>query len=279
VTRRRFHQVDVFTSTPMLGNPLAVVHDAEGLSDDRMAAFARWTNLSETTFLLPPTDPEADYRVRILLPNGELPFAGHPTLGTCHAWLAAGGVPRQREEVVQQCGVGLVRIRRDGARLAFAAPPTKVEAVDPALLERVVPALGLAPAQVRSAAWLTNGPRQLALELDEAGSVLAMTPDHAALAKLCDVGVVGRHPAGSDIDLEVRFFVPLLGVPEDPVTGSFNASIARWMMADGRMPRRYVARQGKTMGRDGRIHLHDDGDQLWVGGDVVPLVEGTVALE
>jgi PhzF family phenazine biosynthesis protein len=276
--RRRFHQVDVFTSTPMLGNPLAVVHDAEGLGDDRMAAFARWTNLSETTFLLPPTDPAADYRVRILLPNGELPFAGHPTLGSCFAWLPAGGVPRRREEVVQQCGVGLVRIRRDGDRLAFAAPPTQVEAVDPSLLERVVVALGLPPGRVRSAAWLTNGPRQLALELDEAHSVLSMTPDHAALATLCDVGVVGRHPAGSDIDLEVRFFVPLLGVPEDPVTGSFNASIARWMMADGRMPRRYVARQGKTMGRDGRIHLHDDGDQLWVGGEVIPLVEGMVAL-
>jgi PhzF family phenazine biosynthesis protein len=275
---RRFHQVDVFTAQPLRGNPLAVVHDAQGLSDAQMADFARWTNLSETTFLLPPAHAEADYRVRIFTPGGELPFAGHPTLGSCFAWLAAGGAPRNDGEVVQECGVGLVRIRRDGTRLAFDAPPTKVEAVEPALLERVVRALGLQPRQMKAAAWLTNGPRQLALELDGAQSVLQLEPDHAALGQLCDVGVVGRHAAGGECDVEVRFFVPLLGVPEDPVTGSFNANLARWMIPDGRLPARYVAAQGTCMGRAGRVHLHDDGHTLWVGGDVVPLVEGMVRL-
>ncbi|MEW6704938.1 MAG: PhzF family phenazine biosynthesis protein [Pseudomonadota bacterium] len=277
--KRRFHQVDVFTAEPLRGNALAVVHDAQGLAEEQMAAFARWTNLSETTFLLPPAHPEADYRVRILTPGGELPFAGHPTLGSCFAWLAAGGRPQRADEVVQECGVGLVRIKREGARLAFAAPPTRVEAVDPALLESVCAALGLQPRQVKAGAWLTNGPRQLALEVDSAETVLALQPDHGALAKLCDVGLVGRYPAGQhEADVEVRFFVPLHGVPEDPVTGSFNANLARWLMADGRLPRRYVASQGSCMGRAGRVHLHDDGQSLWVGGEVVPLVEGSLSL-
>jgi PhzF family phenazine biosynthesis protein len=277
-TVRRFHQLDVFTARPLRGNPLAVVHDAQGLGDGQMADFARWTNLSETTFLLPPTHPQADYRVRIFTPGGELPFAGHPTLGSCHAWLAAGGQPQQAGEVVQECGVGLVRVKREGARLAFAAPPTKVEAVEPALLERVIAALRLQPPQVKAAAWLINGPRQLALELDDAQTVLRLEPDHSALAQLCNVGVVGRYPAGAECDAEVRFFVPLLGVPEDPVTGSFNANLGRWMIPDGRLPRRYVAAQGTCMGRAGRVHVHDDGQALWIGGDVVALVEGTVRL-
>lgn len=277
MTTYRFHQVDVFTEQPLRGNPLAVVHAAQGLSDAQMSAFARWTNLSETTFLLPPTDPGADYRVRILTPGGEMPFAGHPTLGSCFAWLAAGGVPRNGEEVVQQCGVGLVRIRRDGERLAFAAPPTQVEPVDAALLERVQGALGVQPRQLKAAAWLTNGPRQLALELDSAESVLALEPDMQALGQ-CDVGVVGRYPARGPADVEVRFFVPGHGVPEDPVTGSFNANLARWMIADGRLPARYVASQGTRMGRTGRVHLHDDGRSLWVGGQVVPLIEGMLSL-
>lgn len=277
----RFHQVDVFTAEPLRGNPLAVVHDAQGLNDVQMADFARWTNLSETTFLLPPTQPGADYRVRIFTPGGELPFAGHPTLGSCHAWLAAGGVPRQADEVVQQCGVGLVRVRRQGNRLAFAAPPTRVESVESALLVQVCAALGLQAGQVKAAAWLTNGPRQLALEVDSAETVLQLQPDHVALKQLCDVGVVGPYLSGSrsgGCDVEVRFFVPLHGVPEDPVTGSFNANLARWMMADGRLPRRYVASQGTKLGRAGRVILHDDGQTLWVGGDVVSLVQGTVQL-
>ena len=278
-TVRRFHQVDVFTATAMRGNPLAVVHDAEGLSDAQMADFARWTNLSETTFLLPPTDPAADYRVRIHTPGGELPFAGHPTLGSCHAWLAAGGRPKQEGVVVQQCAVGLVRVRSEGGRLAFAAPPTSVEPVEPALLGRVRAALHLSPQQVLHAAWLSNGFPQLVLELDSAETVLAIRPDHAALKALdIKVGVVGRHPAGSKCDVEVRFFIIPLGIEEDPVTGSLNANIGNWLIGSGRMPARYVAAQGERLGRAGRIYLHHDGQQLWVGGDVVPMIEGTVSL-
>jgi PhzF family phenazine biosynthesis protein len=244
-----------------------------------MAALARWTQLSETAFLLPPTDPQADYRVRIFTPGGELPFAGHPTLGSCHAWLAAGGQPRQEGEVVQECGVGLVRVRRDGARLAFAAPPTSVQPVAPALLDKVQTLLGLRPGQLLNAAWLSNGFPQLALELDGAQTVLALQPDHAGLKQEgVKVGVVGRHPAGGDCDVEVRFFIAPLGIEEDPVTGSLNANLGRWLMADGRLPRRYTAGQGRCIGRDGRVHLHDDGSTLWVGGDVVPLVTGTIAL-
>jgi PhzF family phenazine biosynthesis protein len=275
---RRFHQVDVFTAQPLRGNPLAVVHDATGLGEGQMIELARWTNLSETAFLLPPTDPAADYRVRIFTPGGELPFAGHPTLGSCFAWLAAGGTPRDPAQVVQQCGVGLVNVRREGERLAFAAPPTRVEPAEPQLLERLYPVLGLRPDEVRAAAWLTNGPRQLALELDSAATALRLEPDHAALKTLCKVGVVGRHPKGHDCDVEVRFFAAPIGIAEDPVTGSLNANLGRWLMADGRLPRRYIAAQGTCLGRAGRVYLHDDGQTLWVGGDVVPLVDGTIRL-
>lgn len=275
---RRFTQLDVFTAQPLRGNPLAVVHDAHGLSDETMAAFARWTNLSETTFLLPPADRRADYRVRIFTPGGELPFAGHPTLGSCQAWLAAGGRPRSEGEVVQECGVGLVRVRREGRRLAFAAPPTTVEAVEPALLADVCRALGLDAARVRHAAWLTNGPRQLALELDSAATVLALEPDHAALKSLTKVGVVGPHEAGGECAFEVRFFAAPIGIPEDPVTGSLNANLAQWLIDAGRAPAAYVAAQGTAMGRAGRVHVRRDAEGTWIGGDVVTLVEGTVAL-
>jgi PhzF family phenazine biosynthesis protein len=180
--------------------------------------------------------------------------------------------------VVQQCGVGLVNVRREGERLAFAAPPTRVEPVEAELLERLYPVLGLRPDEVRAAAWLTNGPRQLALELDSAATVLRLEPDHAALKTLSKVGVVGRHPPGHDRDVEVRFFAAPIGIPEDPVTGSLNANLGRWLMADGRLPRRYTAAQGTCLGRAGRVYLHDDGQALWVGGDVVPLVDGTIRL-
>jgi PhzF family phenazine biosynthesis protein len=279
MTRRRFTQVDVFTAQALRGNPLAVVHDAAGLSDEQMADFARWTNLSETTFLLPPTEPGADYRVRIFTPGAELPFAGHPTLGSCHAWLAAGGVPQKEGVVVQQCGVGLVRVKRDGTRLAFAAPPTTVEPVEHALLDRVLAALGLDASKVRDAAWLTNGPRQLSLLLDSAATVLALDPDHAALKKLSKVGVFGPHPAGSECEFEARFFAAPIGVEEDPVTGSLNANLAQWLTADGRAPARYVAAQGTRMGRAGRVHVQRDGDgTVWIGGDSVTLIEGSVCL-
>jgi len=275
--RRDFSQVDVFTATPMLGNPLAVVHDGRGLSTERMQAFARWTNLSETTFLLPPTHPEADYRVRIFTPGGELPFAGHPTLGSCHVWLQAGGAPKQAEVVVQECSVGLVAIRRS-ERLAFAAPPTTVERVDAELLHRVYAALGLDPARVRDTAWLSNGFPQLVLLVDAAATVLAHKPDHAALKSLGKVGVVGAYPAGSELDFEVRFFAAAIGINEDPVTGSLNANVARWLIDTGRAPARYVAGQGSAMGRAGRIHVQRDDHGTWIGGDVAPCIAGTVML-
>jgi PhzF family phenazine biosynthesis protein len=275
--RRDFSQVDVFTATALLGNPLAVVHDGRGLSDARMADFARWTNLSETTFLLPPTHPEADYRVRIFTPGGELPFAGHPTLGSCHVWLEAGGVPKARDTVVQECAVGLVRIRR-GDRLAFAAPATTVEQADTELLRRVCAALDLDPARVRDAAWLNNGSPQLTLLLDSAATVLALAPDHAALKPHGKVGVVGPYPVGGEFDFEVRFFAAAIGINEDPVTGSLNANIAQWLIATGRAPASYVAAQGTAMGRAGRIHVRRDGAGTWIGGDVAACVDGSVLL-
>ena len=275
--RRHFSQVDVFTATALLGNPLAVVHDGSGLDTERMAAFARWTNLSETTFLLPPSTPEADYRVRIFTPGGELPFAGHPTLGSCHVWLQSGGVPRRADTVVQECGIGLVAIRR-GDRLAFSAPPTSVERADAELLHRVYAALGLDPARVRDAAWLSNGFPQLVLLLDSAATVLALKPDHAALKALGKVGVVGAHPAGSAFDFEVRFFAAAIGINEDPVTGSLNANLARWLIDTGRAPPGYVAAQGTAMGRAGRIHVQRDAEGTWIGGDVATCIAGTVML-
>jgi PhzF family phenazine biosynthesis protein len=275
--QRGFSQVDVFTATPLLGNPLAVVHDGTGLSDEQMAAFARWTNLSETTFLLPPADPEADYRVRIFTPGGELPFAGHPTLGSCHVWLQAGGKPRRDDLVVQECSIGLVPIRR-GGRLAFAAPPTTVERADAELLHRVYAALGLEPARVQEAAWLSNGFPQLVLRVDSAATVLALKPDHSALKGLGKVGVVGPHPAGGELDFEVRFFAAAIGINEDPVTGSLNANVARWLIDGGRAPARYVAAQGTAMGRAGRIHVQRDDAGTWIGGDVAGCIAGSVTI-
>jgi PhzF family phenazine biosynthesis protein len=275
--RRDFSQVDVFTDTALLGNPLAVVHDGHGLDTERMQAFARWTNLSETTFLLPPASPEADYRVRIFTPGGELPFAGHPTLGSCHVWLKAGGVSRVPDTVVQECAVGLVRIRR-GDRLAFAAPPTVVERADAELLHRVYAALGLDPARVKDAACLSNGFPQLTLLLDSAATVLAIKPDHPALKQYGKVGVVGPHPAGGQVDFEVRFFAAAIGINEDPVTGSLNANIARWLIDSGRAPASYVAAQGTAMGRAGRIHVQRDAEGTWIGGDVASCIDGTVML-
>jgi len=274
---RGYSQVDVFTARALRGNPLAVVHDGQGLGDEEMAAFARWTNLSETTFLLPPTDPQADYRVRIYTPGGELPFAGHPTLGSCHVWLAAGGRPRRQDRVVQECGVGLVPIRR-GERLAFAAPPAVFERPDGELLQRVCAALGLPFARVRDASWMNNGPQQLTLLVDDAATVLALDPDHAALKSLAKVGVVGPHPDGSECRYEVRFFAAAIGVNEDPVTGSLNAKIAQWLIDSGRAPPRYVAAQGTAMGRAGRVHVERDDEGTWIGGDVADCISGSVTL-
>ncbi|MDF9715864.1 PhzF family phenazine biosynthesis protein [Nocardioides sp. ChNu-99] len=276
-----FHQVDVFAPRPLAGNPVAVVHDAEGVPDERLAAFARWTNLSETTFLLPPT-PEgaaagADYRLRIFTPGRELPFAGHPTLGSAHAWLAAGGVPRRADVVVQECGVGLVEVRRDADGLAFAAPALlRSGPVEDDVRDRAVAALGVDPGAVLDLAWVDNGPGWLGVRLDAAATVLALRPDFAAMGDL-RIGVVGAHPDGGPADVEVRAFVPSLAVPEDPVTGSLNAGLALWLTAAGVLPPSYVARQGTVLGRDGRVVVTtgDDG-RVWVGGATLGLVEGVV---
>jgi PhzF family phenazine biosynthesis protein len=275
---RRFDQLDVFSVEALRGNPLAVVHDAQGLDDARLADFARWTNLSETTFLLPPTDAAADYRVRIFTPGGELPFAGHPTLGSCHAWLAAGGQPRQDGVVVQQCGIGRVTVRRDGARLAFEAPALRREAVDADLQHQVCDALGLRADRVRLAAWLDNGPRWLALLIDSADAVLALRPDHARLKGLAKVGVIAAQRRGADSDFEVRAFAAPLGVAEDPVTGSLNASLAQWLIGAGLAPSSYVAVQGTAMGRAGRVFVQMLEGRVWVGGHVSPCIEGRVML-
>ncbi|OYU25657.1 MAG: phenazine biosynthesis protein PhzF [Burkholderiales bacterium PBB2] len=279
---RRFAQVDVFTAMPLLGNALAVVIDGEGLSDAAMASFARWTNLSETTFLLPPTQPEADYRLRIFTPGGELPFAGHPTLGSAHCWLGAGGVPKHKGRVVQECKIGLVTIKRGGdhkrERLAFAAPPLKRSGpVAPELHEQVLRALRLPAEAVHDVVWVDNGPGWIAARLASAEAVLALQPDFAAMQGL-KLGVVGAYPSGSPQQFEVRAFVPDLGVPEDPVTGSFNAGLALWLMDAGLAPMRYTAAQGAKLARAGRIHVLRDDEATWIGGDVVPLIEGEVRL-
>lgn len=277
MTSRPFTQVDVFTEVALRGNALAVVHAADGLGDAQMQTFARWTNLSETTFLLPPTDPRADYRVRIFTPMRELPFAGHPTLGSCHAWLERGGRPRAAGEVVQQCGVGLVRIRRDGARLAFAAPPLiRSGAVEPEVLAQIVRSLRIDAAAIRASQWVDNGPGWVAVMLPSRDAVLALKPDYAAMSGL-ELGVVAPW-AGGDAQFEVRAFIPNLPGYEDPVTGSLNAGLAQWLIGAGLAPSSYVASQGTALGRAGRVHVQRDGDTTWIGGASVSCVRGEVVL-
>ncbi|HEU4458988.1 MAG TPA: PhzF family phenazine biosynthesis protein [Methylibium sp.] len=272
-TAHRFAQVDVFTEHVLLGNALAVVFDADGLSEQRMQAIARWTNLSETCFLLAPTDARADYRVRIFTPDRELPFAGHPTLGSCHAWLEAGGRPRGAE-VIQQCGVGLVRVRRDGKRLAFAAPPLKRSGeADAATRAHVARGLRVDESELVAVQWVDNGPGWVAALLRDAQAVLAIEPDYAAMRPL-EIGVVGAHAQVSECAFEVRAFIPGLGSPEDPVTGSLNAGLAQWLIGAGLAPPRYVASQGTRLGRAGRVHVERLGDDVWVGGHAVTCVRG-----
>lgn len=279
---RPFKQVDVFTAVPYRGNPVAVVLDGGGLSDERMQRFAHWTNLSETTFLLPPRSAEADYRVRIFTPGGELPFAGHPTIGSCHAWLEAGGKPRSASVIVQECEVGLVPLRRNGARLAFEAPPLRRSEPDAALLAGLLPALGLQPQEVLAAQTLDNGPVWIAILVDQPATVLRLAPDHGQLERLGQkVGVAAVYADAADggPQLEVRAFAAPSGIPEDPVTGSLNASLAQWLVADGRMPVRYLAAQGARLDRAGRVHLErDEQGQVWVGGDAVTCISGHVML-
>jgi PhzF family phenazine biosynthesis protein len=300
---RPFRQVDVFTDQAYYGNPLAVVLDATGLTDAQMQRFAQWTNLSETTFVLPPTEAGADYRLRIFTPGGELPFAGHPTLGSCHAWLAAGGQPRGGEAIVQQCGAGLVRIRREGDRLAFAAPALKRSAPRPTELAQVASALGQKPAQIVSSQVLDNGPVWFTLLLDDPTTVLRLQPDHVVLKALGHkIGVAAldgaaatpliargnrearafgaSSPAPTQApSLVVRAFAAASGILEDPVTGSLNASLAQWLIADEHIAAPYVATQGACLGRDGMVHIARDGEgQVWVGGHSVVCIAGTVTL-
>ena len=273
-----FTQLDVFTDTPLQGNPLAVVHAADDLGDAQMAAFARWTNLSETTFLLRPTTPAADYRVRIFTPHRELPFAGHPTLGSCHAWLAAGGVPQTAGEVVQQCAAGLIRIRRGAERLAFAAPPcVRTGPLEPELLARIAAALSIPAAQVLGHQWVDNGPGWSAVLLGSAEKVLAVQPDWPALQGI-KLGLVGPHAIGHDAQFEVRALIGEGAGYEDPVTGSLNASLAQWLIGAGLASANYVASQGTALGRRGRVHVSRVGDDVWVGGDSVICIDGSLRL-
>ena len=326
MTVRRFKQIDVFTHEAMLGNPVAVVLDGAGLSDAVMQSFAKWTQLSETTFLLPPTDTGqaagADYRVRIFTPGGELPFAGHPTLGSARAWLAGGGQPTHKGVITQECGVGLVRLEEKDGRWAFAAPPSKKRALPQDMMLPLLAALGLQENQVMDSQVLDNGPEWWSFLLDAPETVLALSPNHLALKQLgVKVGVAARYAqnnsdASNDTPsasgphamlisrsnrearafsnqrpaqdtagdegphLEVRAFAAAIGVMEDPVTGSLNASLAQWLMAQQKMPPQYISSQGTALGRKGRVHIHqDEHGQVWVGGDTVVCIEGHVALD
>ncbi|MXP22888.1 PhzF family phenazine biosynthesis isomerase [Gordonia sp. HNM0687] len=291
MTTRRFAQVDVFSGVPVGGNPVAVVLDADGITDDEMASFARWTNLSETTFVLPSDDPAADYRLRIFTPAGELPFAGHPTLGSAHAWLEAGGSAgggstdggsTDGGRIVQECGVGLVPIRTERGRLSFAAPPrVRSGPVDEETVQSVADALGLDRAEVVAAEWVANGPDWMALLLASGDRVLEVEPDMAALG-MHEVGLIGPYSGGlpgePGVLFEVRAFAPGYGIAEDPVTGSLNAGLAVWLRQDGRAPAAYVAAQGGALGRSGRVHVADDGTDIWVGGVATTVIAGTVVL-
>jgi PhzF family phenazine biosynthesis protein len=274
--QRRFEQLDVFATSPFSGNPLAVVVDGDGLSAEEMQRFANWTNLSETTFLLPPTNPGADYRVRIFTTTRELPFAGHPTLGSCRAWLDNGGRPMRPDVIVQECGAGLVEIRRDGARLAFAAPDLiRSGPVDDALRARIERTLDT---EIVDMAWADNGPGWVVALLPSSADVLALEPDFGDTLDL-KLGIVGHvdDARTADHDVEIRAFFPGPStMQEDPVTGSLNASVAQWLMDRDPDLTSYVARQGTALGRAGRVYLDSDGDRIWVGGDVTRCVSGHV---
>jgi PhzF family phenazine biosynthesis protein len=275
--QRPFRQVDVFTTAAYYGNPVAVVLDGSDLTTEQMQHVAQWTNLSETTFVLPPTDPGADYRVRIFTAVVELPFAGHPTLGTCHAWLENGGSPKNAESVVQECEAGLVQVRQTDDGLAFAAPPLlRSGPVDDAVVAHIADLLGLPVGDIVDAQWVDNGPGWVAVLLASADAVLAVRPGVVDL----DVGVVGPYPPGSAAAFEVRAFTPKDGMTEeDPVTGSLNASLADWLLRTGRADAPYVASQGSARGRAGRVHVtRDDNGEIWVGGGTVTCVTGEIEL-
>jgi len=277
---RRFVQCDVFSPVPTQGNGLAVIVDADGLSDTQMQRFAAWTNLAESAFLVPPTDPAADYRVRVFTPAREMPFAGHPTLGSCAAWLHAGGVPREAGVVRQQCGIGIVDVDVSrAAELAFRAPETTIRPLAPDRLEAIVQALAIPRDAVARAAHLENGPTWQALELASADAVLAVDASRVRWPVFSPIGLIGAHRAGAECDVEVRMLAPSSGMSEDPITGSLNAALACWLHAQGRLARPLVVAQGTAIGRLGRVSVRPDGPEtVWIGGQVHLLVDGTVRL-
>lgn len=275
-----FQQVDVFSPKPLLGNPLAVVIGADTLSDEQMAAFARWTNLSETTFLLKPTLPDADYRVRIFTRNREVPFAGHPTLGSCHVWLATGGVAKGKE-IVQECGLGLIRVRRESERLSFVAPKlVRSGPVEPEILARVIMGLDITPDAIIATNWVDNGSGWLAIRLHSREAVLAIRPNYSALAGL-KVGVFAAFDPvkdGNSAQFEVRAFSVEDVGHEDPVTGSLNAGLAKWLIESRIAPPKYVVSQGTVLKRTGRVYVEQNASQIWVGGMVRTCVMGKLTL-
>ena len=273
-------QCDVFTSRPTKGNALAVVIDAAGISDEQMRDFAAWTNLAETTFLLPPTAPDADYRVRIFTPTREMPFAGHPTLGSCAAWLHAGGVPREEGVVRQQCEVGIVEIHVDQKVPAFVAPPTRIEALDAQALQAISRALCLEPDMILHTARLDNGPVWQVIELRDAHDVLAVDSSAVRWPDFQSIGLIGRHEEGAECDYEVRMLAPSSGMSEDPITGSLNAAIAHWMLAAGRLHGELLIAQGTRIDRHGRVYIRPEAasGRVFVGGESHVLIEGTVVL-
>ena len=277
LVKRRFAQIDVFSSKPYRGNPVAVVIDCDGLDDGEMQQFARWTNLSETTFLLPPTNPAADYRVRFFTPTEELPFAGHPTLGTAYAWLIHGGIPRIENSIVQECEVGLINVNLHGNSLSFAAPSLlRGGPVEESLVCEAATSLGIDRDAIIDSAWIDNGPGWLGVQLASAEQVLAIKPQRTNLT----LGVIGAYPTGSRFAYEVRAFYSSGGVTvEDPVTGSLNASLAQWLIEAGRFMPPYLASQGRAMGHEGEIHISmDQMNQVWIGGEVTACIQGTVEI-
>jgi PhzF family phenazine biosynthesis protein len=270
-----YQQVDVFSPQPLQGNPLAAVVAAGDLTTSQMLAFANWTNLSETTFLLEPTNAQADYRVRIFTPEAELPFAGHPTLGSCHVWLSHGGQPKNAE-IIQECGAGLVRIARNDGQLAFAAPPLRRSGpVAPETLAKIAASLGIPLTAITASNWVDNGPGWVAVMLASRDELLAVQPDYGAMAGL-EVGVIAPWPDG-DAAFEVRAFMPAVSA-EDPVTGSLNAGLAQWLISAKRAPPTYIAAQGTVLGRAGRVHIHQSSGDIWVGGHTVTRIRGTLEL-
>ena len=277
--QRPFQMIDVFSETAFLGNPVAVILNGEGLSGEQMLAITRWMNLSETTFLLPPTRPEADYRVRIFTLERELPFAGHPTLGSCQAWLNNGGKPKSPDVIVQECEAGAIPLRRVNGRLAFAAPPLLREGpVDDEKLAEVCTFLNIDREDVVDAQWIDNGPGWLGIMMKSAQAVLDVRPAASHPQRL-DVGIVGPYETGAETDYELRalFSDQHGGIREDPVTGSLNASVAQWLLGSGRASGGYTASQGQCLGRAGRIDVRQDDDgNTWIAGSTLNLVSGHI---